>query len=81
MRTNILRAFVVVLAVAAVMTMGITNKNAYSQSSSSSGGCCAGMMGNTNTNTNTSPVNCSQGYHQVGTGSSASCVSDTANSQ
>lgn len=34
-----------------------------------------------NCNSNSNQLNCASGYHQVGTGANAGCVSNTVNSQ
>ena len=57
-----------------VMLMGAISCS--SDPCAQSGGCgMSGSSGGTNCNSNTSTaLNCSSGYHQVGTGSGAYCV-------
>ena len=62
-----------------VMLMGAISCS--SDPCAQSGGCgSSSSSSSSNCNSNSSALNCASGYHQVGTGTSASCVSNTVNS-
>jgi hypothetical protein len=70
MKASILRVLVVGTSLTVLGFMGVTVRNAYGQSSGSGMACCGGSS-------TPQTLNCGTGTHQVGTGSSASCVADS----